>query len=334
MRSLKNKLKFLIMALLAIVFLSAFTFDEKETISRYELAGFISEIVLQALPDASQVEQKAIYKDLSAKQLNSIEAALHHRIICGYADQTFRPEVTVSNQELLWYLYRTWDFLRLNAPDSSVAKKLSRLVGFEKHQFYSNLKSSFSLFKQNVLGYEPAETYLLKRLKNAFKTKGSWQKLEISLVDAVDSSPIFPGFVVVEQKAGASDNKGKLVFEFEKMPAGHYEVFASAEGYHSIKLRRDMMQAASLTLKLRPVVGQLDLKVQAKTGHKKTLVKDFKVLLNNTEQIIGKNGFLRLKRLKHGYHELQISAKGHATVNRRIYSQAGTLELEIDLPVI
>jgi hypothetical protein len=140
--------------------------------------------------------------------------------------------------------------------------------------------------------------------------------------------------VVVGQKAGASDNNGKLVLELKNTFDEPYEVFASAQGYHSIKLRRDMLQAASLTLKLRPVIGQLDLKVQTEIGPKKTPVKIFKVTLNCDEHITGKNGFLRLKRLKHGYHELQISAKGYETVKRRIYLQDGTLELEVDLPAI
>lgn len=325
---------FILLAIFALTFLSAFTFTADKTISRYELAALISKVVLQALPDVAQIELATAYEDLAVKQLSAIKVALHHKIVCGYADETFRPHSQVTNQELLWYLYRTWDFLRLNAPGSDVTKKLSRLVGFEKHQFYNNLKSSFTLFNKSVRGYEPAEKYLLKRLKNAFNNHCPLPKLEISLVDAVNCSPIFPGFVVVGQKAVASDNNGKLVLALEKTAAGSYEVFATAHGYHSIKLRRDMLHAASFTLKLRPLVGQLDLKVQTAMGKKKDPVKKFKVKLNADDLLLGENGFLQLKRLKHGYHQLQISAKGYKTVKRRIFSQSGTLELEVDLQAI
>lgn len=310
----------------SVLFLSAFRFGDNKSVSRFELARFIQELVLKALPDAQGSIELFEFDDLSGSE--SISVTTGYRIMAGFSDGSFRAEDGLRNHEVLWYLGRTWEFLRVNAPEKEETKILGKLVGFNRDRFYMNIKSSFSLFSSNSVAYEQANVKVLSELRQIFKMKSPVQKnMEISLIDCSSGRPVYPAFIAVNSSVYAVDDQGVAKVSLDKGDKEKYEILISADGYQTLLFKRDLLQMKNTQFSLKPFNGQVIIRAFSEIDKKP--IKVFSVNLDESKTRTSIDGVTVIKGLERGSHQLKIESSGCAPIHKKMYSGQPITELDV-----
>lgn len=323
---------FLVFALFipTITLLSAFKFSDSVTISRLEFAALIQTIVLKALPDSINSAPENKFNDISAKELALTNIVTGYKMMDGFPDGSFRPDDSLRNHEILWYLNRSWEFLRVNAPESLEAQKLGKIIGLSRSRYYRNLRSSFSIFPETSEPGDIAQRNVLKKLRSIFGLE-SQEKSEVlvSLVDMVTGKPVENAFLAVDSAVFATNQDGQVSFSIDSECDAKYEILVSAEGYQTTSLKRDSLQKKKIRLKLKPLKAQFVIRAYSENDGK--AIEKFLVRMNETAVRNSIAGVAVLKTRDSGYHLLKIEAAGFETLEKRVYSGKHTLELDVSL---
>lgn len=317
-----SKAGLLLLLLVSAITFSAFRFSHVVNISRYELALVIEKILRQAMPDLSVTAVEFI--DLNNDGQLAISAVTGFRIMSGFPNTEFRPDQSLRNHELLHYLYRTWQILRMNAPSAKMTRQMAKLVGMGRNRFYSNLGSSFSVFSEQARSYELADYKVLNRICQILELEEQAQDLRITIEDAGFHKPITEAYVAVNSNAFAVDANGEVLVSSIK--DRYLEILASAPGYYPLLLKRDRMQKNHLRIRLRPIRSTVAIRAKKKSDGKK--LEKFKVRLDNGSEYSTDSGEILLEKVLPGYYEIQISAEGHRKVIRNICANDESIELE------
>lgn len=328
----KKKLRRIMMAILVIplvLILSAFKFAEKPSVTRYELAMLIEKIVLAALPDADISAENMGFSDLDGDSLQKIRATTGFRIMYGFPDGCFKPHKSVRNHEILWYLKKTSDFLRANAADKDMTRKLSRMVGLGRHDFHKNLFSSFSIFSEGQKLSDrvvPAVIEKVERKLGLIETSIDLFKIEVT--DAITRKPLTPAFIALGDMVSVTDENGNASIEIERNKGKNkHEILVSAEGYRTLRLKRDAMQKKELKVQLKPL--KTHVYVKAFSSVTKKPIENFRVIIDNSLSRKAIDGIAVFNKVRAGYHHLRLEAEGHRSLKKHLHASGNKLELEL-----
>ncbi len=320
-----SKTVYLFLLLSFVLTFSAFRFSRVDSASRLDLALVLQKIVQQAIPDLSIPAVE--FSDLSAEKMTSIAAVTGFRIMSGFPNGEFRPKQVLRNHELLHYLHRTWQILRINAPSAKITRQLAQLVGMGRNRFYANLRSSYSIFSDQAKSSELAEYHVLGRICQLLELKKSGEELKITLEDAILHKPINEAYLSINSEAYAVDANGQIVVNNIKDRS--LEILASAPGYYPLLLKRDKMQKKHLRLRLRPVRSKIV--VRAKKKRDGQPLKRFMVRFDNGNEYSTDSGEIVLKSVLPGYYQIQVFAEGYRTTSKNVCVNRGEIELEASL---
>lgn len=304
----------------SILLLSAFSFKQNGLVTRFVLAQVLNQILVDAIPNLA-LEAKG-FPDLDFKQSSQISAVTGLGIMGSFASGEFCPESEIRNHEVLHYLHRTWLVLRANVPASTVTLKLAKIVGLGRHDFFRNRTSSYSLFSESSQSSDQAELETIVRIRRILEMEKETGKIYISITDSQRKIPVRNAFVAINSHAYAVEDSGKLIVSGIKQDS--YEVLVSAPGYHSLRLKRNLLQNSKLNLKLRPLHGKI--LVKALEREKMKQIERFSVRfgdeIHNTE-----NGEILVKPPVSGYYDLEVMVSGKKNWQKKVFADKDVVEL-------
>lgn len=251
-----KKLLFAFILLSTGVLFSAFCYaPQAKLLTRYNLALIIEDILqaveLQAIADVSTLQN-----DLDTQQRQAISRTLTLQIMAGFSDGNFRPEETLRNLETICYLQKLAKILRKLRPEAHETRQLTRVFAYQSQPeivFSDRLPAgSFT----SVLG-EPGgfvkKTVLENLIKALFnESNGQSYLLEGRVVDALTGKGLLQAYVASGYQTATTDEKGQFSIEFRNTDRPDVELFAAAEGYQSVELKKDLRLNPKITFRLKP----------------------------------------------------------------------------------
>ncbi len=253
------KIVALVFLCFSIFFLSAFTIPkENKHLTRLELAILMERIINEASIKINKTEknQSISFSDLSKNQYISIEKVLKFKIMDGYADNTFRPNNPLRNLEVISYIQKLTEVIRNYNPDSYQAKQLFRFLSYNEEPTIAFEYSSHNFPK----GLEQPNGFTPKSFANEIVNKLSSNQIESkdfifsgTIIDSITKKPIANAYVAANNQAIAAEKDGKFSFV---MPNNSKtaDIFAAADGYQPIEIRKDLNLSRNITLRLKPVL--------------------------------------------------------------------------------
>ncbi len=256
-RNIATKICALIFLCLVFVFLSAFTFPtNSKYLTRLDMAVLIEKI----LDDSSiSVENQSSpsFSDISKKQQKSIEKVLKLKIMNGYPDNTFRPNKSMHNLEVVSYLQRLTEYLRKTNPDCYSAKQLFRFLSYSDEPTiafeYNPLNFSKGFENPNELTSKELAEELANRLTNQ-KSEEKNCIISGQIIDSLTNKPVENAYISANKQAIAAGKDGSFCFNLPNNTTTA-DIFAAADGYHSAEIRRDMNLSRNMTIRLRPMIS-------------------------------------------------------------------------------
>ncbi len=255
--SIKTIRKLLIAFILlstALLF-SAFCYEpSKRLLTRYDLALMIEEILanLEIQPSADP----EIYHDLDAGQRQALFRALSMRLMAGYPDGNFRPEEPIRNLETVCYLQKLAKFLRKSRPEVHETRQLMRFFAYQSQpEIILSERLPAGSFPSE-LG-EPGgfvEKVVFDNLLQALFSKSGNQSyvLRGRVVDALSGKGLQRAYVASGHQTAVTDETGKFSMEFRDTDRPDVELFAAAEGFMPVELKKDLRLSPKITFRLKP----------------------------------------------------------------------------------
>jgi hypothetical protein len=327
MKQVSTKTAIGVLGLNLIIFLSAFAPAPEKHLTRIGLSQLIGEIIVAAIPDHDFSVTEVSFTDLVAEQINKVFTTSSTGIMKGFPDKTFRPDQKVTNREFLWYLYRAFDFLRLNAPKALTTKRLAKIVGYNRRDFFYHIESSFSIFFDKTRVDAFVSLHDSERFRRQIFADPDHINTRLLIIDAFTKKPIFPAYAVISNNTVVSDRNGKARIEFTPDPPGDYEIFISAPGYRNLTLKRSFLQKNDLKIRLKPITTNLTIRVI--DNQKKKPVQKFFTTLTDQKIEFNYNENSIIKNLSEGYHDLKIEAEGFKPVIKSIYAKEPNQFLQV-----
>ena len=237
-----------------VLLLSAFTtLGESKYLTRLDMALLIEKV----LNDSSiNINNNTLpnYSDLSKEQYESVEKVLRYRIMNGYTDNTFRPNEVMHNLEVISYLHRLNVFLRKNNPNCYAAKQLFRILSYSEEPTIAFEYSPINFSKEFDLPDKLAQKKLIKELayRLSDQNTGINHVLSGKIIDSISNKPIANAFVSANNQAIHVEPNGHFSFKMPKEIKSAV-IFAVADGYQPIEIRKDLYLSRNMTIRLRPV---------------------------------------------------------------------------------
>ena len=257
MKNIATKIFAFIFLCLVLVFMSAFTFPSKsQYLTRLDMAVLMEKILDDSSISAGN-QSSPNFSDISKEQHKSIEKVLKLKIMNGYPDNTFRPNKSMHNLEVVSYLQRLTKYLRKTNPDSYSAKQLFRFLSYSDEPTIAFEYNPLNFSK----GFENPNDLTSKELATELANKLTIQKSEeknciISgqIIDSLTNKPVGNAFISANQQAISAGKDGSFCFN---LPNNTHtaDIFAAADGYHSAEIRKDLNLSRNMTIRLRPVIS-------------------------------------------------------------------------------
>lgn len=258
LKNLAAKISALVFLFLIFVFLSAFTFpSNSKFMTRLDMAVLIEKI----LEDSStKVEEQAMphYSDISNEQHKSIEKVLKLKIMNGYPDNTFRPNKSMHNLEVISYLQRLTEYLRKTNPESYSAKQLFRFLSYSDEPTIAFEYNPLNFSKEFENPNELTSKKMAEELANKLTKQNSEEKncvISGQIVDSITNKPVENAFISANKQAIEAGKDGSFRFNLPDNPSTA-DIFAAAEGYHFTEIRKDMNLSRNMTIRLRPILAK------------------------------------------------------------------------------
>lgn len=257
LKNLTAKISAFIFLCLVFIFLSAFTFpSNSKYLTRLDMAVLMEKI----LEDSSiSVKDQSLpsYSDISKEQHKSIEKVLKLKIMNGYPDNTFRPDKSMHNLEVISYLQRLTEYLRKTTPDSYSAKQLFRFLSYSDDPTIAFEYNPLNFSKEFENPNELTSKKLAEELANKLtKQKNEEMSCLISgqIVDSLTNKPVENAFISANKQAIAAGKDGSFCFNLpNNTPTA--DIFAAADGYHLAEIRKDLNLSRNMTIRLRPIIS-------------------------------------------------------------------------------
>ena len=320
-----KKLALPILMLLSVVVLSAFRFDNSHIVTRIQLADLIGMVLLQTLPDLNCSE--AEFPDLDAGQKKQVAVVANLAIMNGFFDGKYRPEMPLRNHEVLHYLDRAWQFLKANAPESRTERKIGRIVGLGRREFYRNQNSSYSIFPEMSKGFDYTEKATLKRIRDLLISDSHEQKLTLIVEDSLTRNPLVGAFVAVNDKALVANESGIVMVE--NLKDEELEILVSAPGYVPLKLKRSFLQKKKVRLRLRPVRPKV--LIRAFSEKENLPLSEFEARIDDSNWKKACNGKVEIRGQLSGYHQIQVRKEKSEIISRNVFLSEDPVKLEMKL---
>ena len=257
---LKNKVSKIyafIFLCLVFIFFSAFTFpSNSKYLTRLDMA-----ILMEKILDDSSIkvnnQSSPSFSDISKEQHKSIEKVLMLKIMNGYPDNTFRPNKSMHNLEVVSYLQRLTEYLRKTNPESYSAKQLFRFLSYSDEPNIAFEYNPLNFSK----GFENPNELTSKELAEELANKLTIQKSEeknciISgqIIDSLTNKPVENAYISANKQAISAGKDGSFCFNLpNNTPTA--DIFAAADGYHSAEIRKDLNLSRNMTIRLRPLIS-------------------------------------------------------------------------------
>ncbi len=254
-----NNLKKMLAAfsmLCCLVMFSAFSYQPpRSLLTRIDLALFIEGILARhhiQLP----VDSSVLLNDLDAVQQKSIAMTLSLKIMSGYPDGSFRPDESVRNLETICYLQKLGRFLRKNSPGLYETRQLMRMFAYQSQpDIVLTSKSQGGSFPDEFS--EPGgfiekavfENFMLTLLSDS---EIHQYTLIGKAVNALTGEPVAGAYVAGERQTAQTDAAGCFSLKFPGSHGSEVELFAAAEGFAPIELKKDLRLNPSITFRLKP----------------------------------------------------------------------------------
>ncbi len=239
---------------IGVLFLSAFTYPkESKYLTRLEMAILIEKILDD---DSTNLNldscTDSLFSDLSKEQLASITKVINDQIMNGYSDKTFRPNAPMHNLEVISYLQRLTEFLRKNNPECYSAKQLFRFLSYSEEPTIAFEYNPINFPK----GFEQPDDFTPKsfavELTNKLLSKNKSTNLVFSgqIIDSINNKPISNAYISINKQAMAVENNGNFSISLPQ-ETKTANIFAVAEGYQPIEIRKDLNLSRNITIRLK-----------------------------------------------------------------------------------
>ncbi len=238
--------------------LSAFTVVKNTRyMTRFDTAQLLESIIFEVMAENKcgslpGVEEKITYSDLNSIQQETIQNVLNYKLMSGYSDGSFRPDEPMRNLELVAYLQQTTVFLREFAPESEITKNLFRFLSYNEEPEYAFEYTAFNfpegLKTPGRLTSKNLAAELAKRLISS--SEEDFYVLNGRIVCANTGKAINTAFISANRKAVQADENGYFEIKLPKENPSA-EIFAVADNYLPIELKKDLTLSTSVTLRLR-----------------------------------------------------------------------------------
>ncbi len=316
-----------IIGLLALALtLSAFTTNNRHYLKRIELAMLIQEILCRSCCESDEYRYSPHFADIDADEIATIAAVTGQKIMNGFADGTFRPEEPLRNHEVLHYLHRTWQFLHKNARENTLTSQLGRMVGMGRKNFYRHNVSSYSIFAEAAKPGDFAETCVISRIRNGLLLDDDSDQVVITVNDALSAKPVGGAFAVIDRQVFVTDDSGRVSMQKYRFDSHRLEILVTSEGYHPIKLKRNLLQKNVLHINLRPLKGKIRVTaVDEETGRQ---IDKFSAHINGEIAGVSESGELILKPEYAGYHQIRVVSEDGRSFKKNVYSSEGITDIE------
>ena len=307
-------------AILLLVSLSAFRFDQNRNVTRIEFAKFLAEVMKKdaefVSADGVSTQEMPGYIDLSKAEFEAIAAVVQRSLLSGYPDGRFYPGKSLTQIELLQTLKAIFKQASQKKAGSRIRGKITEILGADC-LFDENYSGFFkgSVFKREALSAKVSQN-TLNRLKSAFGL--SEKDLKISekinrtaihglVLDALSKKPIKSARLFINNQQVNVDAEGK----FEKsLDAGDtaLEFFVDSPHHQSLFLRRRADENGGVFLRLKP--DYRNLIITAKSNLTGKQIKKFQVSLNG-KTYKSSSGKVKIGKIYPGRKELTIFADGY-----------------------
>lgn len=276
-------------------------------LTRFQLAEFINAQLIDAGLAISQTAENN-FSDLSDEKFQKIILTVSCNVMMGYPNSKFMPDKPLTNIETLSYINSAVEIISEIDPEGS-AINFYRMFGWQN--LASNLAHGFSnkmmpneLKKPGQLTKKTALNKIRAMIGNNTKLSVS---SSISVKDSVTSKPIADAYIVISNQIAKTDENGFALFDIIKTDDSQIELFAVAEGYKPLSLKRDSRFNTDFDILLNPI--NTNLTITALYDQKP--LKSFWVTINNKPVASTNNGKASIKNLKPGYYNVRVLAEGY-----------------------
>ena len=239
----------------AFLLFSAFTEDKNDGkyLTRYELA-LMFEDVLNSAFNRNRVYDFKKFPDLTEKQNDACKLTTKLKIMSGFSDGTFRPDEKLRNVETISYIQRLAEVLFATDSELYAAKQLMRLFAYNVDVKPGD-DIPEGLFPHKLL--EPGEFSEKEVVLDIFNvlTRSNiveYKNIEGCFMDSVTGCPIGKVFVTINGVAFAVPSHGRFAVSAPSK-GNSIRLFAAAEGYEILDVKKDISFDRYLMLKMKPV---------------------------------------------------------------------------------
>lgn len=247
---------FLLITLVALLLLfSAFTqkrHDEARFITRYEFAVMVDDVLKTAF-DRRKIYENCNYSDLSKKQNESVFLASKLGIVSGFPDGTFHPGEKMRNVETIAYLQKLANVLIASDPELYASKQLMRLFAYNPNiKPGDDVPEGVFPHKLLELGDYSDRTSVCNIFDVLANGKGFclFKQIEGVFVDASNGNSVINAYAAINGVAIAADSQGcfNVSVPFKD---NNVDIFAVAEGYEAIDVKKDITFDRNILIKLK-----------------------------------------------------------------------------------
>ena len=249
-----TRITVIIFLCLGVLFLSAFTYPkESKHLTRFEMAILMEKILDDDSTNLNlDSSTDSVFSDLTEEQFLSITKVVNYQIMSGFSDNTFRPNKPMHNLEVISYLQRLTEFIRSNNPDCYSAKQLFRFLSYSEDPSIAFEYNPINFPK----GFEQPDDLTPKsfavELSNKLLSKNKSTNLIFSgkIIDSITNKPIPNAYIAINKQAMVVENNGNFTVNFPQNTATA-NIFAVAEGYQPIEIRKDLNLSRNITIRLK-----------------------------------------------------------------------------------
>ena len=256
--SIRNIKKLLVVFILlcCLVLFSAFSHRAAEPLlTRLDLALLI-ERVLEKQNVQVPGEPMASPPDLDNSTRATVARTLALKIMTGYPDGSFRPEEPIPNLETICYLQKLSRFLRKHRPGIYETRQLMRVFAYQS-------QSEVILSARVPGGSLPAEfaepgAFVARadfeNLLNRLLSENAAQTYILSghVINSINGEPLPGAYVSSGRLTATTDASGNFSIEFSKAAEPDVELFAVAEGFVPVDMKKDLSLNPTITFRLKP----------------------------------------------------------------------------------
>ena len=252
---------FIVVALFTSFFMfSAFT-QKKGTggnfITRLEFAAMVNEVLAKEF-NRSIINENNSYSDLTFKENESILLATKLGIMSGYPDGTFRPNEKIRNIETITYLQMLANLFVASDHNSYASKQLMRLFAYNE-----NIKPGDpvpeGVFPKKLLNAgelsDRESVCSVFEVLNRDSNYKKFKEIKGIVIDSVSGKHVRNAFASINGIAIAAGEDGEFCLSVP-VEDNRLDLFAAAEGYEVIDIKKDITFENSLILKMRPSYKQ------------------------------------------------------------------------------